>query len=398
MKVLHICTTDSGGAGLCCLRIHESLLKQGVDSKVLVLEKRSPNARVFEYGRWKNTLWKAFNKVLRLLHLEITNYNKVFNLSVRQKRCYTLPTSIIDVSRYPLIQEADVIHLHWINHFVDYPSFFKKVKKPFVWTLHDENLFLGIAHYTESKSYGGDLEAEYYHKKMKIVKGIERLGIVFLSEMMYNQYRQHEMILNAKTTIINNAVDYNNYYPAKKNIARQQMGIPQDAVVFVFVSAELFDSRKGLDILVKALENMQILNVMILAIGTVGSYQVSSTVNAIGPIYNIEKMSLAYSCADYFVMPSCQEAFAQTPIEAMSCGVPAIVFPVGGTRELINKTNGILCNGFTQKDLEEGINKAMNTVYDSDEIRKDVIARFSPEKIAKSYMDFYNQILLDKKL
>ena len=40
----------------------------------------------------------------------------------------------------------------------------------------------------------------------------------------------------------------------------------------------------------------------------------------------------------------------------------------------------------------------MNTVYDSDEIRKDVIARFSPEKIAKSYMDFYNQILLDKKL
>ena len=64
----------------------------------------------------------------------------------------------------------------------------------------------------------------------------------------------------------------------------------------------------------------------------------------------------------------------------------------------MNKTNGVICKGFTQKDLEEGINKAMNTVYDSDEIRKDVIARFSPEKIAKRYMDFYNQILLDKKL
>lgn len=43
LKVLHICTTDRGGAGLCCLRIHQALLKQGVDSKVLTLNKYSTN-------------------------------------------------------------------------------------------------------------------------------------------------------------------------------------------------------------------------------------------------------------------------------------------------------------------------------------------------------------------
>jgi len=35
----------------------------------------------------------------------------------------------------------DIIHLHWISGFIDYPSFFKSIPShiPIVWTLHDMN-------------------------------------------------------------------------------------------------------------------------------------------------------------------------------------------------------------------------------------------------------------------
>ena len=39
MRISHINTSTSGGAATACLRIHQSLLNQGVESKVLVLYK-----------------------------------------------------------------------------------------------------------------------------------------------------------------------------------------------------------------------------------------------------------------------------------------------------------------------------------------------------------------------
>ena len=43
----------------------------------------------------------------------------------------------------------DIIHLHWIGGFVDIPTFFKHVKKPIIWTLHDMNPFQGGFHYKD---------------------------------------------------------------------------------------------------------------------------------------------------------------------------------------------------------------------------------------------------------
>jgi hypothetical protein len=42
------------------------------------------------------------------------------------------------------VMKADIIHLHWIADWLDYTTFFGAVKKPIVWTFHDENPFRGI--------------------------------------------------------------------------------------------------------------------------------------------------------------------------------------------------------------------------------------------------------------
>lgn len=396
MNILHICTEDSGGAGLCCLRIHKALLQQGENSKVLALTKKSSDRNVYEYGHKRYMVWKALNKIIRYCGLEITDFNRAYNLSAKTGGCYTIPRSVIDLSVHDLVKQADIIHLHWIDNLIDYPTFFKKVDKPIVWTLHDENLFYGIAHYSGEVFKDNCLEREYYELKLNSVRMIENLGIVFLSEMMFEKFGNHKMIEDRNKTIINNPVDYKIFHPIEKQKARKIFGLNNDAKVFVFVAVNIMDPRKGLHLLSKAIQELNIANAVILAVGNNLGKLKLPYVYSVGPIYESEKMSAAYSCADYFVMPSQQEAFAQTPLEAMSCGVPVIAFPVSGTKELINDDNGIVTEGFNVQDLKNGIIKATNRNYSQDLIRKDVIDRFSPLHIAKKYITFYRKILKEK--
>jgi hypothetical protein len=52
---------------------------------------------------------------------------------------FSFPQTVYNITKHPLVQEADIIHLHWVANFLDYRSFFKQIQKPIVWTLHDLN-------------------------------------------------------------------------------------------------------------------------------------------------------------------------------------------------------------------------------------------------------------------
>ena len=82
----------------------------------------------------------------------------------------------------------------------------------------------------------------------------------------------------------------------------------------------------------------------------------------------------------------------------MACGIPSIVFPVSGTEELITNENGIRCTDFTVESLCSGITKAMNTTYNAQKIREDMITRFSPSKIAEDYLTLYRKAYISNKL
>jgi len=395
MKVLHICTADEGGAGLCCLRIHQALLNEGIDSKVLMLRtKHTDIVGVYQYtkGHIIDFLWRGFNKILRLCHLELDDYNRVINLTKRTKIYATLPTSPIDVSHHPLVKEADLIHLHWVDNFVDYPSFFRNIDKPIVWTLHDEGMFSGVFHFTEGKNLHEPLDEKYLDIKFKAVHQIKNLGIVFLSKMMKNMFSDNDMVNGRPNTVINNPVDCDLFEPIEKSKARDIMKIPHNAIVFSFVAGKIADPRKGLSVLSRSLQRMRIPNAWIMAVGGEQEYSELPLVHPVGPVMGARNMSVAYSCADYFVMPSKKEAFAQTPIESMACGIPAIVFPVSGTDELITPQNGIIADDFTEESLEKAIKAAMLTSYDSTIIRQDMITRYSPNVIANKYISFYRHI------
>lgn len=396
MKVLHISTLDSGGAGSCCIKIHRSLLEQGIDSKVLVRQKSTNEPAVYQNSLYFiDFLKRAFDQFLCLCGLPLTKRSKVLKLRKRYGVYCTLPTSIHDLSDHKLVKQADIIHIHWVGDFLDYPSFFAKVNKPIVMTLHDENLFYGLPHYEAGykKIKDEHLESVYCQIKRRALVGKQNVNIVFLSQMLYDKFNSHEIVKEKRKCIINNSVDYHLFSPHNKIESRAKLNIKPDQIVFAFMAANIEEKRKGLDVLMSAVESLHNPNAMVLAIGQFSPHRSESpNIKCLGSLSDASVISSVLSAADYFVMPSFQEAFAQSPLEAMACGIPVIAFPCSGVKELITERNGVMCSDFTEQALLSGIREALGKKYDMEEIRNDMISRFSPEHISSQYISLYQQL------
>lgn len=390
IKVLHISRSDVGGAGGCAWRIHHALLDTGMDSHMLVRRKKhKDDPTVTSGGHFRYKLGKILSKAGFMTEDE----RAVSRLKSSGQGCYTLPVSHIDMSRHPLVKEADIIHLHWINDYIDYPSFFKRVNKPIVWTLHDENLFHGVTHYADSSIEDKPVELKYRRLKEEWVNGVKNLSIVFLSRMMMRQFGESTVIANASRYLINNMVDCDKFTPVDKTYARRQFGLSPDEKVLTFVAADIKDPRKGLDRLVEAVRLTGRDDIRILAVGNnTGAIDYPYTVQ-IGTIRDPRQLSSAYSAGDVFALSSQSEAFAQTPLEAMACGRPVVMFPISGSEDLITSGNGVVCDNFSIRSLKDAIETTLSRHYDPVAIRADIATRFSPGTIASHYIDVYKTAL-----
>lgn len=409
-KVLHVSTFDYGGAGLACLFLHRGLRSRGLDSKVLVLSSKEEEKEVYQYNNQFLCKSPFLEKLLsfvflipRRLQFPLSRFEyyrlrlELLHNSTRRP-FFTLPFTHYDIVSHHLVQEADIIHLHWIADFVDYPSFFKRIKKPVVWTIRDENPFLGGFHYhidlDNSDIKYHLFDGEIQEIKKKSVTKCKNLTLVFLSRMMADLYSRHEIAIGRKTIIIPNLVDHQQFNALNKQEARRKVGLPQDKKILCFVALSLEEERKGLTYLLQAVQQLRRSDLLVLAIGggTVADI-LADRVVLTGKIDDPQILSYHYSSADVFILPSFQEGFAKTPLEAMACGVPVVAFPCSGTEELINERNGIRVADFTVDALADGIEKALATSYDREWIRNDVIERFGIEKIVAQYIDLYREVL-----
>lgn len=410
MKVLHICTSLKGGAGLCANRIMNATRALGVDARAIVAHgEKTDFVDVVKpdnpYSRFRliryiqillniKGLWPKTTRIARKIGIE------------KQKNIYPVTftppiTTYKKLSAHPWVQKSDIIHLHWIGNFVDYESFFQEVNKPIVWTIHDQNPGFGGFHYQRWYDSATDsfrvLDDEFALLKSYAYKKVESMILVAISSFMRDFFRKNKLLCIFPCTMIHNGLEEERFVPISRECAREALGLSVHSKVFLFVAQYIHEDIKGLKFLIDALE---ILNIPETTLVCVGRYdkipQASFEIRCEGFVENNRLQSLYYSAADYFILPSFQEAFGQTPLEAMACGVPVISFPCGISPELINHDNGILCDDFTVDALVKGIKMAMSRNYDREKMREDVIARFSYNKIAKQYIELY-QTLYNKK-
>ena len=413
MKVVQLSLSDSGGAGLAALRITKALRSIGVDSCMLVADKSSDDESVIQIkDKTINTYIPPRNRVLmrvkRFLHnrghflTEIEKDSTTLKAIPLGKRTFfTSPISCYDLRNHPAIEEADIVHLHWVEGFVDYRTFFpyiKEIGKPVVWTYHDENIGFGGFHYQRERDrfyeYYKEIEDKYCLIKKEALSAPQSITMVSLSKEMDAFCHRQSFVSGRPSVIVPNGVDYNRFAILDKNFAKKALKISPNKTVFSFCAYEMSEPRKGLLELLEALERLKNPDIVLLCIGG-GEMprETSIKVYRAGYVTNEDFLSLMYSASDVFVMPSFQEAFAQTPMEAMSCGVPVVAFPVSGTSVLINDKNGVRCEDFSVESLIKSITKVLDTKYDAQEIRNDVIERFAPDVIARMYQKVYDEVI-----
>lgn len=404
IKVINICSSLEGGAGLCAARIMRSTSHMGIDNRVLVKDGIiNDHVDVLEIRRSKNKVISFLQKILHHFHM----WPKACRINYKIEKAiinhdiigyFTSPLSEYRISDHHWISEADIIHIHWVGGFLDYESFFKKINKPIVWTLHDENPGLGGFHYSlwkkTSTLKGQQIDSEMALIKKDAYSHIKSMHLVAISSMMKNFIKKSELLGKYPCTLIHNGIDENLFSLIDREKARDALCIGSDKYIFIFIADSIYDERKGLKDLIDALEMLGKPNTTLICIGKYTSVpKASFDILCEGFISNPRLLSLYYSAADFFIMPSFQEAFAQTPMEAMACGTPVIAYPCSGTKDLIRSFNGIVCADFTVEALFDAIKEAMNKQYDRNHIRDFLVDNFSYRLIAKQYVQLYEEIL-----
>lgn len=410
MKVLHITYTTSGGAGIAVCRLHEALKAQGVESIIFVGHSlvQGPDVKIVREsnrGRRvppKNKIAKKFFKLLRqrgkcMTPMEKMEY-KLSKLDRNYPAYFDLPLSSYELEKHPLVEWADIVHLHWISGFVDFPTFFAAIKKPIIWTMHDLNPFYGgFHHFRLREKYLAqykELEDASYNIKKRALGNASSLSVVAISSEMHRLIANHEFYQNKKIFDIHNCVNPKQFPFLDKSKVREMLGWPVNELFFLFVNVNMNDSEKGLEELVDSFGHLSIDNTHLICVGD-GVVPKSDRVKITHyhSLKDVIWLSMLYTAADFLVMPSRQEAFSSTPLEAMCCGTPVIITPVSGAEDIINGENGIVAKGFAPTDIANAICVAMCKKYDRRAIRQWTVDNFGPEIIASKYINAYKELL-----
>ncbi len=401
MKVLHIATTDAGGAGGATTRTHQHLFNAGVNSKLLTLWRTNREVpESYSYWEFQKSKMSRWESSLQKVRLKLHNFNTKRKLKGKTPayELFSFPTSPFrKVCQHPLYEEADVVTLHWVAGFIDFPSFFRNKDKPIVWRMPDMFPFSGGYHYEAGLSYVEYLSLiqDNLECKKKALAGNDIYPIA-LCNWMYKKSHNSQLFGAYPHEIIPNGINTEIYKPYDQRYCRQVLGLPQDKKIILFAANTVTNKRKGFSILYEALKKIRNDHIGLAVIGFNAEKLKDQIANTfpIGLIKDDRLMAIAYSAADLYVIPSIEDNLPNTVIESISCGKPVVGFNIGGIPDMIiSAQNGLLCDQINSNALAEAILMALETPFDVEVIRQDAVERFDQSVQAKRYIELYQKIL-----
>jgi glycosyltransferase involved in cell wall biosynthesis len=405
VKVLHISTSDRGGAGIAALRLHKSFMQTEIRSKFLCLEQTNHNVEdVYQYNRIAEKKPSFFRRFLRKFKVYLNLNEKLLYNANKDREEYEIFTSPLtdykDIYKHPLIAEADIIHLHWIANFVDYPTFFSKVDKPIIWTLHDFNPDQGGYHLKYDQINSKHPILNELEKEVQLIKRESYLNsnITIVCPSKWFQDKLDFTILpkGSRVETIFHSIDKHEFNRLDKLFSKKTLKVKKTEYVFVFVASDLTRKAKGFELLISSLDKLSLeTNFKLLAVGRKHSIE-RDYLKYLGIIEDNCLLSLIYSTADAFISTSVEESFSLTAAEAMQCGIPIISTKVGFMAELV--TDGV--NGFLiHEHNSESIYLAIkNFIHSKDILPAEAISQlastsFSIQENSKKYINLYKSVL-----
>ena len=408
-KVCHLCTYPIGGAATAMYRISRSV-NGFVESHTMTRDKCKPFSS-------DSTMWQ---RLWRALYYRWNRINPQAQSNAFGVRTFSSALSPLTGRHMDLLNEYDILHLHWISNFINLPAFMRRFggTKPIVWTLHDMNPLLGGAHYRQdSKQIAStlgnglelgnarrnDLDNKAYLIKKHAFDALtpNAMHIVCPSKWLTEEAAKSNSLGKFPICTIKNPVDTSIFKPLDRKAARSVFGIDSDCVVLLFIAMSLDDKYKGGQVMLEALKQFPLKKLVLLSVGK-AELPVNGAgidIRSLGFVANERMLSIAYSAADAFILPSLDENLPSTMLESLACGTPVIGSDVGGIPDLVvHGKTGML---FQPGDATELAQRIRTFLDFSDEQRTEMgeICRQSieehcgPDKIGKQYAELYGSLL-----
>jgi glycosyltransferase involved in cell wall biosynthesis len=175
--------------------------------------------------------------------------------------------------------------------------------------------------------------------------------------------------IGEKMIVVPNAVDESVFRSRSRIECRMQLALPLDSKVILAVGN--LERRKGFELIVRALPSIlqEVPSAMLIIVGDgpekttlvklVETGGLQTSVLLVGRVPT-SVLSLIYSAADIFVLPSCHEGQPVVLLEAMASALPIVATRVPGNVDTIeNNGNGILVPPADISELADGIIKIL---------------------------------------
>jgi len=409
MKILHINTWDYvGGAAIGMHILHNEMLKQGIDSNILVKYKTLDDKRIHTYCNHSDALKK---KILDItpLHFYPSRSSNLFSNALLNSNDLLNKIEQID---------PDIIHLHWICDGMLKIEDIKKISQPIIWTLRDMWPFTGGCHHAIScdkyisgcgqcislgSKINDDLSKKNLERKIKYYP--TNMIIIGISNWISSEARKSLLFKDFHIQTIFNCIDTKSFHPINKQDARKKLGINTFKKIILVGAQDLTNYHKGLSFFLKAIEQLDHNKYFLIFFGNILTEELNINkfeYKSFGFVKEKDFLNTIYSSSDMFVAPSLIEPFGKTIAEAMACKIPVVSFDVTGPRDIIShKINGYKAKNLDSHDLASGIEWIINSKnYEniSKNARDKVLERFSPSGIVKQYLKVYSKVYINKKL
>jgi glycosyltransferase involved in cell wall biosynthesis len=423
MKVVHLNTYDgNGGAGRASYRLNKALVDAGVQSKMFTYLKFGKNPDI-------NALYPNFwGKLYATLTVLAERYLPRF-----YEKDLKLPFSLSffgkDIHHHPAVLDADIIHLHWINHGFLNPQNLSKLatlNKPIVWTLHDSNTFTGGCHvrfdctnYLNSCGFcpllkdaeSDDISHKIWDRKNEAYQQL-KANYITPSNWLGAAAKQSGLLKNYPLAVIPNTLETEIFKPYTKAEARQKLKLPSDHFLLLtgFMPSKK-DAHKGTSYLIEAIDLWIAANpklkdkATLIVFGNRDSQSpppFKMDVIFLGTINDDVKLAYAYAAADVFLTTSLEDNLPNTVMESLSCGTPVVSFTTGGIPDMVqHQKNGYLAKYKDADDFMAGISwvyQHPNKETLNEQARQTVMENFSEKVIAAKHVALYENLLDAKRI
>ncbi|GFO68498.1 hypothetical protein GMLC_20770 [Geomonas limicola] len=421
--MVHLATTDFGGAGKAAYRLHRGLLAQGVDSTMLVVNRKNddPTVRLIPSGQvggivecpesyppnqeYAHRIWRHWQE-------NVARYPD----SPPGIEIFSDDHSEIALECSRELQEADIVNLHWVAGLVNWVNAARALKgKRIVWTMHDMNPLTGGCHYSGActrylESCGacpmlGSTEEDDLSRSIWQYKrfGYGKLDItpVAPSRWLAELARKSALLSRFESRVIANGIPSDVFHPgARRDEVRASYGIPQGAKVVLFGAESLLTERKGFGYLLHAIKGMRSEGIVFAFFGKLPKeveQQLNLPLVNVGFLEDEAALAAVYAMADLFVIPSVEDNLPNTVVEAMLCGVPVVGFDIGGIPDMVeHQKTGYLVRPRDVAGLVQGIQWCLfhpDAVGLSAHCRKRALEKYRLEVQAQNYTALYRELL-----